>query len=102
MDFIHANLEEKLTAPQIARYAAMSVKNLQRVFKKETGQTLTGYIRQARIAKARDLLTDHSRRITDVALEAGYQDLTHFERDFKRLTGLTPREYRKQSNRGLK
>jgi AraC-like DNA-binding protein len=80
----------------LARQAAMSRKSFQRAFKRETRQTVTEYIRDARMTKAKGLLADPNRRqVTDVAWEVGYQDLTHFERDFKRLTGMTPSEYRK-------
>ena len=52
------------------------------------------YIVQERIEKAKVLLKNPNKKIQDIALESGYQDAAHFNRAFKKITGLSPSKFR--------
>jgi AraC-like DNA-binding protein len=64
------------------------------VFKKQTGLTFSQYRTRQRLEKARDLLGDRERRVSDVAFEAGFESIPYFNRAFKRAFGCSPSEYR--------
>ncbi len=70
---------------------------LSRLFKKNTGISITDYIIHARIEKAKELLRNTNRRVNDIALEVGFESSSYFTRFFKRLIKMTPVEYREKS-----
>jgi transcriptional regulator GlxA family with amidase domain len=92
--FIEVHLEERLTLPVIARAAGVSTRSLVRLFRKEVGTTVVEFILRRRIARARDLLrrTDHS--CAEIAFEAGFGSVQHFNRIFRRHQDLTPGQWR--------
>lgn len=65
-----------------------------RRFRREMGATPHQYILRSKVRRAKDLLAQPL-PITSVALEAGFYDQSHFDRHFKKVVGLTPRDYRK-------
>ncbi len=70
---------------------------------RRTGKTFTHHLLETRLQKAVALLRDphwHERRIADVAAEAGFGDLSHFSRAFRRRFGATPSQTRKAARRG--
>lgn len=78
----------------MAEIVGTSERSLQR----RLAQSGTGYseiVQQARLAIARDLMADPDLNIADIAFAAGYENATHFSRTFKRLTGMTPRAFRR-------
>ena len=64
------------------------------MFKRHTQQTITGYVTALRIGEACALLSGSTRPIAHIAADVGYDSLANFNRQFKALKGLTPREYR--------
>lgn len=65
------------------------------MFKKATGQNFMDYVIEIRIMNARNLLVQTDQDVADIAATVGYTDLKYFSRIFKKLTNLTPSEYRK-------
>jgi AraC-like DNA-binding protein/ligand-binding sensor protein len=94
--FIHANLDEPLALPVVARHAGLSESHFCRVFKEVVGLTLTEYITRCRIAWAKRELLRPAARISDVAFKVGFQSLSQFNRSFARLCGCSPSTYRTQ------
>ena len=78
-----------------AREAGLSPFHFLRVFAKTVGVTPHQYVLRLRLREAARLLADSSRRITDVALDCGFADLSNFVRTFRRAAGVAPREFRK-------
>jgi AraC-like DNA-binding protein len=78
----------------MTRAAGLSASQLQRVFLVETGLSPMAWLRQERINAAKPLLLDHARSVRAVAESVGYLDPFHFSRDFKALTGRSPRDFR--------
>ena len=63
----------------------------------ETGMTITDYITKRRIENAQDLLENTSFPVQDIASLSGYDDPAYFTRIFKKMTGISPRDYRKKT-----
>ena len=68
---------------------------LSRLFKKETGLTFSEYLNRVRIGQARELLADTSQSVTSICYETGFNNVCYFNKLFKRMTDMSPREYRK-------
>jgi AraC family transcriptional regulator len=92
-------LRESFSSPpsldQLARAANVHPTHLARVFRQFEHRTVGDYIREVRVDFARERMLHSDDRLVDIALEAGFADQTHFTRSFKRITGMTPTEYRR-------
>jgi AraC-like DNA-binding protein len=77
----------------VAEILGMSERTLQRRLA-QSGATYSDIVQEARFSIASDLMADSDMNIADIALAAGYENAPHFSRAFKRLTGMTPRDYR--------
>jgi two-component system response regulator YesN len=95
--FIEGNFRSPLKLEQAANEAGMSISCFERHLKLRTGMTFTAYVNGLRIARARELLGMTSTSMLHIALTCGFGNQSHFNRVFKKLTGLTPGEYRKAS-----
>lgn len=84
----------QLKVDQMARMASYSMPQLRRLFLREVGVSPKKFAQIVRVRKARGHL-DHNlgRNLTDTAFALGYYDQAHFVREFKSLTGLTPKQY---------
>jgi AraC family L-rhamnose operon transcriptional activator RhaR len=97
--FIDGNFNKELTLNQIARQAGYQPNYFCRIFREYTGLPLFEYIIHRRIEQAMILLRSTDDKILSIAYDCGFNDLSHFNRCFKKTSGLTPREYRKEHNR---
>jgi AraC-like DNA-binding protein len=95
MRFIEGNFRSQLKLEQAANEAGMSISCFERHLKQRTGMSFTAYVNGLRIAKARELLGMTSASMLQIALSCGFGNQSHFNRVFKKTTGLTPGEYRK-------
>lgn len=86
---------EALKLDDISAMLGFNTSYFSGLFKKETGENFSDYLAQVRISQAKQLLIQEDMGVSDVAAEVGYQDLKHFSKLFKRLTGLNPSEFRK-------
>lgn len=93
---IHFDLHADLSLKTLAEQLNVTPSYLSALFKKECGCTLTDYVNDRRIDYALHLLTNTNMQIQNVAFESGIQDPNYFIRLFKRRTGMTPGQYRKQ------
>jgi len=92
---INLSFTEPLQVKGMAAAQKMSERHFHRLFKQHTGMTFTAYIQRKRIEKSCELLTFTRMPVQEIAVEAGYQDKKFFLALFKKITGLTPREYRR-------
>lgn len=85
--------QEKLTLSQIAQVSHSAPTYLSQTFRKETGQTVFGYLNRYRIHIAQVLLKQQAVSITKIATQVGFSNVTYFNRVFKRQVGLSPLAY---------
>ena len=76
----------------------LSLSRFKTRFKHEVGVAPGGYIIMRKVEKAKELLGDRDRSITDIAFDLGFSSSQYFATVFKKLIGLTPSEYRKLRN----
>lgn len=93
-DFIESNFQNKITVDQLATMFALSRRNLERRFKKATANTVVEYIQRVKIEAAKKNLESARKNINEVMYEVGYNDTKAFRTTFKRITGLSPIQYR--------
>ncbi len=94
MDYIVDHYKSKLSIQSIADVACMHKASVGRFFKHITGFTLVEYINLVRIGKVCEQLNETSKSINVIAMECGFDNLSNFNRCFKKLKGITPQQYR--------
>ena len=93
---IGASLNSDLSLSSLASNLGLSRSYLCDLFKKETGTTVTEYINQKRVKRATHLLSTTKLQVQTVAQHCGMSDVNYFSKLFKKYTGKTPNEYRKE------
>ncbi|MBE3554972.1 MAG: helix-turn-helix transcriptional regulator, partial [Thermicanus sp.] len=94
--FLHKHSHQTITLEQAAKEAGMSPYSLSKRFKEEKGINFIDYLTALRIEKAKTLLQDPSRSLKEICYTVGYHDPNYFSRVFKRITGVSPTEYREK------
>jgi AraC-like DNA-binding protein/ligand-binding sensor protein len=97
-DFINSHHTDDLSLADVAHAVNTSTFYFCKSFKKATGLHFTDYLSRVRIEKAKNLLLNPNARVSEVAYEAGFQSLTHFNRVFRKLVGQSPSDYRAKTN----
>lgn len=98
---LHYN-NDQLSLQEISRHVGVSPSHLSKVFSQKTSQTLTEYLTQTRIGKAMELLKTTRNKTFEIAFEVGYHDQHYFSNIFKKITGMTPMEFRRQGTNAIK
>lgn len=93
-EYIGEHLQDHMTVKQLAEQFHLNASYLSVLFKKETGRTISDFVQEARMNKAKDLLRDPNVKIYEVAEQVGFQTAAYFTYLFKKVTGTTPQEYR--------
>lgn len=99
--FIEQHYDQQISVEQIAEQANMSKRNFIRRFKVATQNTPLEYLQRVKIESAKKELEKNTQNISTLMYNAGYNDLKTFRQVFKRITGLTPQEYRKKYCRAV-
>lgn len=94
VDYIEDNISEELNIDYLAKLSMLSPYYFQRLFSRLVKKPLNEYIKLRRLAKASEFLHNKSKKIIDVALDAGFSSHEIFTRSFKKAFGITPEEYR--------
>jgi len=93
--YIAENLADpNLSIPIVCESTGVSVQHLSRLFRKKLNTTISEYINAHRVEKAKPLLMEKNRTVAGVAEICGYANAVTFSRNFRRVTGMTPTEYR--------
>ena len=96
IDFITENISSKLHLDGVAAAAEIGSFQLCRIFKRETGITMTEYINRKRVQRARALLSDPYIQVAEIAEQAGFTSLSQFSRNFLKFAGESPSEFRQR------
>jgi AraC family transcriptional regulator len=93
-EFVHAHFGENLTLAQVAHAAGLHPVYLGQIFRQEFGETLGEYLNRIRVRAAAERLANSDLPLSDIALDFGFYDQSHFTRVFRQLTGATPGMFR--------
>ena len=94
--YIMENLSETLSVKDVARHVNLSPEYFTRLFKRSTVTNIKDFIIDCKIMAAKDLLQNSSLPITIIALELGYSNFPYFTQMFKKITNMTPSDFRRQ------
>lgn len=98
-EFIETNYTERTTVDQLADMLAVGRRSFERRFKKATSNTVNEYIQRVKIEAAKKELEVSRKNINEVMYDVGYSDTKAFRTTFKKITGLSPIEYKNKYNR---
>ena len=99
MKYIYTHLRHEITVEELASMEYLGVSRYRELFKSITGTSPVEYIARLRIGRAKDLLSQEDTSIEEVGEASGYPNRYYFQRIFKKHTGQTPGEYRKEIKR---
>lgn len=97
VQYIREHFKEQIGLQEVADAVGLNFAYLSYLFKQEMGIGFSGFLLELRVDYAKDLLKNTSYKIKDVASESGFNDYHYFSKAFKRLNGISPAEYRRQS-----
>ena len=92
--YIDQNYRRAISLEDVSAFTGFSKYYFSRVFKRQTGESFSEYLRQKRVSAAEDMLLHSSRSIQDIALEAGFGSVASFNRAFREIRGCTPSNFR--------
>jgi AraC-type DNA-binding domain-containing proteins len=99
LKYIKNHSNEDLNADDIALKCILSPSYFRYLFKNITSKTFTEYLNDTRIEKALEMLKTTDKRVLDISLETGFNNVSHFNKVFKSKTGLSPVEFRKTTQK---
>jgi len=94
LSYLERNIHREVNLDELASIAHMSKRSFLRVFQSATGSSPLAWALQQRVNRACHLLRHSEKRITEIAFDVGFNDSNYFTRQFTKLTGLSPRNYR--------
>jgi len=98
-EFIEENYQEKITVDELAARVSIGRRSFERRFKKATNNTVVEYMQRVKIEAAKRSFESSRKNINEVMFDVGYTDTKAFRTIFKKITGLTPVEYRNKYNK---
>lgn len=95
---IHSHYDTELSTADIAASASVSESECLRCFRATIGTTPIQYLKQYRLRQAARQLTETDRKVSDIAVSCGFQDMSYFTRAFREAMGCVPTQYRKNAS----
>jgi YesN/AraC family two-component response regulator len=94
-DYITNHIYENITLSQLSKVLSVSSNYLSEKFKKEVGMTISEFIQKEKVEEAKRLLSSTNNSILDICVSLNFTDQSYFTKIFKKVTGITPNQYRK-------
>jgi AraC-like DNA-binding protein len=94
LSHLERNIHREVNLEELASIAHMSRRSFLRVFQSATGTSPVAWVIDQRINRACHLLRHTDRRVTEIAFDVGFNDSNYFTRQFRKVTGFSPRDYR--------
>ena len=94
-DYVMKNFQKEVAVQDLAALASMNKSSFCRYFKKTTQKTFTGFLNDVRIGFACKLLTEMDMNVSEVSYRCGYNNISYFNRQFKKKKGMSPSDYQK-------
>ena len=101
MDYIGHHLHEKITMEDLAKHVNLNETYLSKLFRKETGLSVSEYIRDKKVEEAQGLLRYSEKTSIEIATDLGFTSHSYFISVFKKVTGETPKDYRNRTFRKM-
>ena len=98
VDRITGDLAQPLSLTDLAHELGMSESRFSRFFRSATGNNFTDFVNRIRINRASQLLMETQRKVQDICYEVGFNNVANFNRRFLEIRGMTPSEFRRQSD----
>ncbi|WBL23768.1 MULTISPECIES: AraC family transcriptional regulator [unclassified Zunongwangia] len=95
-NFVKEEFKRSIALEEVAELTSMTVPAFCRFFKKITGKTFTQFVNEYRLSHAAKLLHEEQMSITDICFECGFNNFSHFNKQFKKFTGKSPSIYRNE------
>jgi transcriptional regulator GlxA family with amidase domain len=89
---------QPLSAAEMAAELGMSESRFSRFFRRATGNTFTDFVNRVRVNRAGQLLMETDRQVTHICYEVGFNNVANFNRRFLEIKGVTPSEFRRESD----
>jgi len=99
LEHVHAHHDREISLAEMARAAGMSRSTFARTFKRNIGQPAVRYLINYRLEQAKNLLAQTDLSVSEICWKVGFGTHTYFDRAFRKLTGISPREYRLRRQR---
>ncbi|OUS74993.1 hypothetical protein B1748_19635 [Paenibacillus sp. MY03] len=94
LGYLERHYSEDISLEQLAKISISSERQMTRIFKSITGETIFGYLHKLRIEKAKSLLLVTDNKISDICTAVGFNDISFFNKVFKKIVGVSPKDYR--------
>ncbi|MCC2684515.1 MAG: transcriptional regulator, AraC family [Paenibacillaceae bacterium] len=92
--FVQLNYDQNLSIAQLCRMCGMSESKFAAAFRKHSGTTYIKFRNRCRIEIAKDMIVNSNEKIVSIAQQVGFEDISNFNRTFKEIVGMSPRQYR--------
>lgn len=97
-EYIYMNYDKELSVDMLAEQVYLAPSYLSHIFKKETGQNLSKFIKSLRMEKAREMLTKSHLKIINISCAVGYPNVSYFCQSFREYFGVSPQKFRNQGD----
>lgn len=101
VDYVSQNYSQDISLSDAASLINMSDSHFSRFFRKATGNRFIEFVNRVRISRACNLLTETDQQIANICFQVGFNNVANFNRRFHELKGVTPRDFRSQSNKRI-
>jgi len=92
-DFIICNFNKEIALQEVASLVNLSLGAFCRFFKRKTNRTLIDFLKEVRVSHAAKLLLEGNHNVTEACYESGYNNISNFNKQFREVKGLSPRDF---------